>query len=154
MRRRGFSIVRYLDDFLIIGRTYFECNSALHCLLNLLGSLGFAVNWEKVVSPCTRIKCLGVILDSVEERLELPVEKLDELRLTTKKIFSYKNFGDEELQSLFGHMTFASRAVHGARTFSRIFIDALTGLRLPHHRTRITKLLASELLWWCRIAPP
>lgn len=30
-----------------------------------------------------------------------------------------------ELQSLLGHMSFAARAIRGARTFSRIFIDRL-----------------------------
>ena len=42
--------------------------------------------------------------------------------------------------------------MYGARTFSRIFIDALNKLALPHHKTRLTKLLKAELAWWHKYA--
>ena len=56
MQRRGFKIVNYLDDFLVIGETHGECLDAQQELLALLGSLGFSVNWEKVTGPCQRTK--------------------------------------------------------------------------------------------------
>lgn len=152
LRRRGFQIVCYLDDFLVTGNNYDACNSALHCLLDTLQSLGFAINWEKVVSPNTRVQFLGIILDSLRERIELPAAKLLALEDMARYFSKRKKMTKVELQRNVGHMNFAARAVYGARTFTRPFIDALTTLQKPHHHFRITKLVGEELRWWSSIA--
>lgn len=75
--------------------------------------------------PCTRIQFLGTILDSVNECLELPVAKEEKLLALAIKLMGNRKIHKTELQRLIGHRTFASRAVYGARAFSRIFIHAL-----------------------------
>ena len=61
MARRGFpAIVNYLDDFLIIGNTYAECQHDVTTLINLLHSLGFNISWKTAVSPSQRITFLGI----------------------------------------------------------------------------------------------
>ena len=80
MARHGFySIVNYLDDFLIVGKTKAECQQGLLALIRLLYSLGFNVSWKKVVSPCQRVTILGIELDSTTMSLRLPSDKLDRL---------------------------------------------------------------------------
>ena len=80
MARRGFhSIVNYLDDFLIVGKTKAECQQGLLALIRLLHSLGFNVSWKKVVAPCQRVTFLGIELDSTTMSLRLPSDKLDRL---------------------------------------------------------------------------
>ena len=67
MKRRGFEIVIvYLDDFLIIANSKYECEQAYQCLLDLLLSLGFDINWDKVVPPSQRLIFLGVFIDSMQ----------------------------------------------------------------------------------------
>ena len=51
MARRGYTVLAYLDDFLIIEPTQIQCKAAFDTLLTLLESLGFTVNWTKVVYP-------------------------------------------------------------------------------------------------------
>jgi hypothetical protein len=56
MQRRGFrGVVVYIDDFLVVARTYQECNEALHTLIRLVRRLGFQISWNKVVGPTQRI---------------------------------------------------------------------------------------------------
>lgn len=49
-------------------------------------------------------------------------------------------------------MSFASRAIYGARPFTRIFINALSTLRCPSHRIRVSALLQQELSWWLQFS--
>lgn len=57
MKRRGFRrIFSYLDDYLVIGSDFDSCQWAQQTLIELLGSLGFRINWAKCSSPA-RKKC-------------------------------------------------------------------------------------------------
>lgn len=47
MKRRGFLVVAYLDDMLIIADTEFECWTGFWELMTLLTQLGLNVNWKK-----------------------------------------------------------------------------------------------------------
>ncbi|XP_055332333.1 uncharacterized protein LOC129584242 [Paramacrobiotus metropolitanus] len=148
IRLKGYKIVCYLDDFLVIGETADLCTAALSCLITTLTDLGFAINWEKVISATTRIRFLGVTLDSVSLTIELPPEKLQNLRTETGVLLSRNKATKKELQQLVGRLNFAAKAIYGARPFARIFIDALKPLSRPNHRTRLTSSLKLELQWW------
>jgi hypothetical protein len=51
MKSKGFTVVGYLDDFLIIANTQDECQKAYDYLLWFLRDLGLPVNEEKCVGP-------------------------------------------------------------------------------------------------------
>lgn len=71
-------------------------------------------------------------------RIELSKEKLIALRESSAKFSTRRIFNKLEMQQFVGHMSFAACARHGARTFTRMFIDALTILKKPHHGFKIT----------------
>lgn len=148
MRRKGFVIVSYLDDFLVIAPTEEDCREAQQTLIRLLVSLGFAVKWPKVVGPAPRVQFLGLIVDSSKQCLELPSDKLETLKTLARNYSRKSKLSKKELEVIVGHMSFASKAVFGARTFTRIFIDAMHRLRNAKQHTRVTKLLRAELHWW------
>ena len=54
MERRGFTVLAYLDNFLIVADTKVECQQAYKELIKLLGELRFQTNWDKAVGPCQR----------------------------------------------------------------------------------------------------
>lgn len=58
-----------------------------------------------------------------------------------------------QLQSLLGHMSFASRAIRGVRTFSRIFIDRLVKISNCGVKMSLDELVRKELKWWINISP-
>ena len=81
MERRGFTVLPYLDDFLIIAHTKCACQHAYEKLTKLLDGFGFQINWDKVVGPCQRLTFLGIEEDTVRRKFTLPKRKLCELQL-------------------------------------------------------------------------
>ena len=75
--RRGFTVLAYLDDFLIIESSKQQCQIAVDTLLDLLQSLGFTRNWSKVVQPSQSLCFLGVEMDTavVKPAIEPAVAK-------------------------------------------------------------------------------
>lgn len=133
MSRRGFLVVAYLDDFLIIMDTEHDCWTAFWELITLLARLGLTVNWNKVVSPCQRLTYLGIEIDSKCRQLWLPDHKLQEIRALCQTLAKDK-FTKRELQSLTGKLNFVVRVVYGGRTLLRRIIDAINTLKRPYHR--------------------
>ena len=55
----------YLDDLIIFGRTFEECEKNFFIVLGLLQSLGFAIHpYKTVFVPTTVMEFLGFIIDS------------------------------------------------------------------------------------------
>ena len=80
MVRRGFTVISYLDDYLVISSSKNHCQEGYVTLLQLLQNLGFVINWDKVVPPTQQLVFLGIAIDSVSRCLSLPERKLAELR--------------------------------------------------------------------------
>ena len=49
MGNKGYTVLAYLDDSLIIEPTHLRCRAAFDMLLSLQESLGFTINWTKVL---------------------------------------------------------------------------------------------------------
>ena len=74
--------MHYLDDFLILGPPDSEeCSHALRSSLELCDSLGFPIASHKLEGPGTHLSFLGIMIDTVQGTLSLPLEKLDRLNL-------------------------------------------------------------------------
>ena len=148
------SVINYLDDFLLIGESYGTCKTMLDTLLALLRRLGFAINYSKVEGPVQRLPFLGIVLDTVAMTLELPHKKLSELKELLLNASVAKKLSKRKLQSLAGKLNWAAQCIQGGRTFMRRILDAIPPLRAPWHRTRITKDIRSDLLWWTTYMEP
>ena len=152
MRSFGHKIISYLDDFLVIADSRELCSKAQQDLISLLHSLGFEVKWDKVVGPSQRVQFLGLIIDSVQQRIELPKDKLLRLAGLAECFSQRRTVKRRDLEVLVGHMTFASKAIYGARTFTRLFIDAVNSVVSQSHYVTLSKSLKQELMWWHHFA--
>ena len=148
IERRGFTVLAYLDDFLIIADTKVACQHAYKELIKLLRDLGFQINWDKVVGPCQRLTFLGIEIDTVRRQLTLPERKLCELRLLLSETTAKRSITKRDLQSLVGKLNFAARVVFGGRTFLRRMIDIVNHMHRPHHHVRINAQMRADLGWW------
>ena len=120
MKRRGFqTIICYLDDCLIITDSYEEALEALNTLLHLIRTLGFKINWSKVEGPAQSITFLGILLDSMSMTLELPSDKMAELRTLLLQYEGRTRASRRQLQSLAGKLNWACQVIFGGRTFLR-----------------------------------
>lgn len=149
MARRGFEgVVVFLDDFYLKEATKERCLEGLRVLMKLLRRLGFAINYNKVVMPTTKLTFLGVVIDSLNMTLELPQDKIIDLTADLKSLRSRRRVTKCQLQSLTGKLNFACAVIYGGHFFVRRLYDAIAKLRSPWHRTRITRDICDDIDWW------
>ena len=76
IRQAGIKSIVYLDDFLIFGKSKKECIENTNFVIQLLCYLRFVVNIAKSsLTPSTKCKFLGFILDSENMLISLPSDK-------------------------------------------------------------------------------
>jgi hypothetical protein len=125
MKSKGFTVVGYLDDFLILARTQEECQEAYDYLLWFLRDLGLPVNEEKCVGPTQSLVFLGVELSTISkgehnhrifctagidpERVDHVIESIKSLFQTTGQI------PVKRLESVLGLLVFVSQVIWGSR---------------------------------------
>jgi hypothetical protein len=148
MSRRGFTIIAYLDDFLICESTKDRCRLALNTLVHLLRTLGFMINWSKVVEPTTSIIFLGIEIDSSTMELRFPADKLSLLRLELDDFKVRKRASKKQLQSFAGKLNWASAVIRGGRVFLRRIIDCITSLKRNWHNILLKGEVLADIAWW------
>lgn len=153
MSRKGFdNIFVYLDDFLILGQSFDECQAAQMTLIHLLISLGFYINWAKCTTPANRCKYLGVLVDTNTMTLSLPRDKLQKFHREIA-FFKDKNRATKrQLQRLCGILNHCGKLIRGGRTFTRRVVDMLKGLPDRNVRLRLSKGFELDLEWWENVA--
>ncbi|XP_023931439.1 uncharacterized protein LOC112041917, partial [Lingula anatina] len=147
MERRGFNVVVYLDDFLVIGETFNECRDAYNALINLLRRLGFSVNWKKVCDPTTRLTFLGTVIDTVAGTLSLEKQKMSALITCLKQYMARKRASRRQLESLAGKLVWASNVIPWGKTHVRPIFNAISTLKKAAHKCKLDSL-RRDFLWW------
>ena len=70
----------YLDDYFIAGPAASKvCNDNLNVAIAVFAKLGIPLAPEKIVSPCTLITYLGIIINTENMKLCLTEDKISEL---------------------------------------------------------------------------
>lgn len=73
LHRRNYQSCIYLDDFILFGSSFNECETNVRTTIDLLQSLGFRINYIKSRSkPAVKCKYLGLIFDSVKQSIAIP----------------------------------------------------------------------------------
>ena len=149
MARHGYkAIVVYLDDFLVTGATLAECFEIFNCLLELLQSLGFSINWKKVVPPTQCLIFLGVLINTVSQSMSLPHDKLVVLQELLLSFQHWRRASKRQLQGLAGKLNWSCRVVYGGRTFLRRILDTMNSMRSASARCLLDCGFYEDLNWW------
>ena len=114
MRRQGFTVLNYIDDFIAAVMLSVACYS-YDALLELLQKLGLEVSVKKLVSPATKVTCLGVDMDSVECMVSIP--ELCQIVLSIKEWLQKHFCAKRQLQSLLGNLLYVHKCVKPGRYF-------------------------------------
>ena len=145
-------VINYLDDFLILAPTKELALCYMHIALGVITSLGFVINFEKLVLPTTDIVFLGININSTQMMLYIPPDKLNEIKLKAAGWLSKKRATKRELQSLAGIISWGAKCVKSIRPILRSIINLYKGLRGPSHHVRISKLVQADICYfiqWC-----
>ena len=141
----GYTVITYLDDFLLIEDTYEWCLQGFNTLIELLQNLGFSINWGKVICSCQRLIFLGIEIDTV---LISPQRKIAEIHEILQFSLSKEKLTKRELQSIIGKLNFARCVIYGLRTFLRRIIDFCNKLKKPYHRIRLNSSINADINWY------
>lgn len=104
MAPRGFAVLAYLDESLIIGPSQQQCQITVETVISLLQSLGFTINWSKVVQPSQSLCFLGVEMDTVNRVLQLPRDRVSQLLDILNVTLTKRKCQKHHLQSLVGKL--------------------------------------------------
>ncbi|XP_053106618.1 uncharacterized protein LOC128325152 isoform X1 [Hemicordylus capensis] len=139
----------YLDDFLLVGRPGTDqCGHLLRVFQALCSELGVPLAPEKTEGPSSVLTFLGIELDTLGGCSRLPQAKLITLRALLASCSHARKVTLKQMQQLIGHLNFACRVVVPGRPFLRRLCDAIKGVRLGHHRVRVTAPMRADLQLW------
>lgn len=148
------NFLHYLDDFFFCGPPASqECERALEVAVSVCQRLGLPVAPEKVVGPATVMTFLGIELDTVNEEVRLPQDKLLRLQSSLATWGQRKNATKHQLQSLLGQLNHAASVVRPGRTFLRHIIDTMKIPRQSWQRVRLNDNCKADIAWWFLFLP-
>lgn len=145
------ALLHLLDDFLLVDPPPDASGSSLRSLKILFCGLGVPLSDEKTLGPATRLEFLGVMLDTVEMKASLPVEKLERACSMARSLVASSVMTKRQVLSLLGHLNFSMRVIPQGRSFiSRLLVLASSVSGLLDH-VRLDDGCRSDLSFWLQL---
>ena len=83
------NVIHYLDDFLMVGKpNTMECNDRLNEFRQVCENLGVPIAKEKTEGPATVLQYLGLIIDTENLLVKIPIEKIRDLTVQIEHLLS------------------------------------------------------------------
>lgn len=142
-----------MDDFLIIGKTRLEADTAFRETTQLLEGLGFVINMEKSQQKgVQKLEFLGFVIDSVSMTICLPLKKVKDIKQKCSRLLRDKVATVRQLSQIIGTLVATNLAVLPAPLHYR----ALQALKIEglhrHHSYESIVILnyqsSLDLQWW------
>ena len=124
MKSQGYDVINYIDDVIGFG-TISTAKPSFEALKSLLHKLGLDISFKKLVTPTTKVTCLGVDVDTVDFTVSIPDQKLTEIIQICNNWTEKSQCTKKELQSLLGALLYVSKCVKSARFFLNRMLDTL-----------------------------
>ena len=155
MRKLNVRLVIYLDDILLMASSREELLMARDTTRFLLQQLGLTLNLKKSeLEPQFRLKFLGVIVDSLEMKFYLPMEKVTKFRSLCQKTLTSPQITLRDLSSLIGTLRSTSPAIFPAplhlRGLQQVCIQAQNQNRPYDSLVLLSNEGLEELDWWIK----
>jgi len=156
LRNKGYQLVIYLDDFLLLGSSKDECRSNIRTTVNLLQSLGFVINHTKShLEPSTRCKYLGFIFDSINQTVAIPPRRREKLLSLTADMARRTSCPIRVFASLIGSLVSVCPAVQYGLLYIKAFERAkfLSLTEKKEDYSAIMKIPSGlqDFEWWINI---
>ena len=147
-------LVHYLDDFSTCGRSNSnECAYNIETTRTVFDDLGVPLAFDRLIGPVTCIVYLGIKIDSIEQIVKLPADKLSELMSMLDFWCNRRKCTKRELLSLIGKLCFAAEVVRPGGIFLRRLIDLSTPGTELHHHVTLDASARADIFWWLNFLP-
>lgn len=85
------TVHHYLDDFIFIGKSNSDnCSALMHTFQDICSEIGVPLNQDKTIEPTTKLTFLGLEIDTVNMLVQIPVSKVQELKLLLQQWVAQK----------------------------------------------------------------
>ena len=152
MHRHGFRLLRYLNDWLVLGSTFRDLVRARDFLLWLCLRLGVMVNLSKSsLDPTQTLDYLGMTLETSPLRVSPTLKRVQKLSLFLHQFFSDRLQPVSVWRSLLGMMSSMSAIVPGSRLRMRslqLRLNAAGRLLLDSQLVSWDDTCLRDLRWW------
>ena len=146
LAKHGVVAHMYLDDIVVVTATKEEGMDQYRIVAGLLQELGLPEATEKTQLPATKVRWLGIIVDSREMTLSIPEEKLSQTLALVDMFVARRSINRKQLQSLIGKLLHIAKCIHPARVFVARLLSALRDMTSFY--TPITRDMRADLAWF------
>ena len=80
-------VTHYLDDFLFAGPFMHDCNRVLQTFREVSSQLGVPIAEEKTVGACQVITYLGLEIDTIQQQVRVPADKVRALQIKIRTLY-------------------------------------------------------------------
>ena len=140
--------VNYLDDFFFVALWKLYCDDQIKYFLHICQLINFPVSMEKTFWGSTEIVFLGLLIDTLQQRVYLPIEKITTAKELLEELSAKKKTTLKDWQRLCGLLNFFTRCIVPGRAFTRRLYSLTAGLTKPHHHKHINKETRMDLAMW------
>ena len=141
----------YLDDYFFVALLMMMCNRQVEQVLLVCKAVNFPVNMEKTFWATTKLTFLGLLLDTVNQVVCIPVEKVLKGRTIVANLLSKCKATVHQFQQLCGYLNFLCHCVVPGRAFTRRLYAATVGkctLLKSHYHVNISGEVKVDLKVW------
>ena len=154
LRKLGFLVVGYIDDFLLIAQSRAIYIEIFEIIRKIFCNLGFLINYKKsTLEPSKQVDFLGFTIDSESLVLKITQKRQTQLSGLLKSFIEKKECTIEQFASLIGSLVATCLAsTYGwlyTKTMEREKILALQSNSNNYNATMVlSDLSRSDLQWW------
>ena len=144
-------LVNYLDDFLFAALLKLLCDMQVNTFLRICEEIKFPVSLEKTFWGSTKMTFLGMLIDTVNQCVAIPIEKIRKAVLLINEILHKKSkkITLNQLQTICGFLNFLGKCVIPGRAFTRRLYAYTANDKLkPHHHIKLNGEMRADLTMW------
>ena len=152
MEASHFSSITW-NDFFLCAPVEATCKHWMLTFYDILKEIGIPIAHEKTIGPSSRLTYLGIEINTLDQSISLPEDKLSSLLTSLNQWKNKRKCTKRELLSLIGSLSFAAKVVKSGRTFLRRLIALSTSVTRLHHHISLNKEARADITWWVEFLP-
>ena len=126
--KAGYNILHYLDNFFTAHKVKFVCDQIMTAVHKSCHDVGVTMAPEKRVWATQIIEFLGLIFDTILMIVQIPQDKIDDIRSHLVALKSATKAHAKSLKSLAGKLNFISKVFLMGRPFIQCIYDQAAGV--------------------------
>ena len=149
--RTKMDLVNYLDDFLFAALLKLLCNNQVKEFLEVCDLIKFPVSLEKTYWASSYMTFLGMLIDTVNQCVAIPIEKIQKARNLINEVLlkKSKKVTLNQLQKICGFLNFLGKCIIPGRAFTRrLYVYTANDKLKPHHHIKVNAEMRADLTMW------